>query len=208
MPWRTLRAAIQPTARKAAYITTTATAAALMPRVIVCARRRGDGRRRLLSPVPLILLTRFHAPFATSEAAFMQVIPVTAVHRGFGTTSRRDKWWAAPLSVFLGLFAFVVYATWAAFQGDHYTSGRTSRRSIRRSSGGRRRTPGSGPEPDWWPGVAPVLAGAADPAVSRRFPLHLLLLPRRLLQGVLGRSAVVRGRRAAQELPGRELVSR
>ena len=48
----------------------------------------------------------------------MQVIPVTAVRRGFGVTSRRDAWWAAPLAVFLGLSAFVVYATWAAFQGS------------------------------------------------------------------------------------------
>ena len=53
----------------------------------------------------------------------MQVIPVTAVHRGFGTTSRRDNWWAAPLGVFLGLSAFLVYATWAAFQGAHYHFG-------------------------------------------------------------------------------------
>jgi hypothetical protein len=53
----------------------------------------------------------------------MQVIPVTAVHRGLGTTSRRDAWWAAPLAVFVGLSAFVAYATWAAFQGDHYTHG-------------------------------------------------------------------------------------
>ena len=53
----------------------------------------------------------------------MQVIPVTAVHRGFGTTSRRDAWWATPLAVFVGLSAFVGYATWAAFQGDHYTYG-------------------------------------------------------------------------------------
>ena len=53
----------------------------------------------------------------------MQVIPVTAVHRGFGTTSRRDQWWAAPLSIFLGLSAFIVYATWAAFQNEHYTFG-------------------------------------------------------------------------------------
>ena len=50
----------------------------------------------------------------------MQVIPVTAVHRGFGTDLPSRSWWAAPLAVFLGLSAFVVYATWAAFQGEHY----------------------------------------------------------------------------------------
>ena len=36
---------------------------------------------------------------------------------------RQDRWWAQPLIVFLGLSAFVVYATWAAFQGAHYTAG-------------------------------------------------------------------------------------
>jgi hypothetical protein len=53
----------------------------------------------------------------------MQVIPVSAVHRGFGTTSRTDKWWAGPLGVFLGLLAFLVYVHWAMFQGEHYTYG-------------------------------------------------------------------------------------
>src|SRR5215471_5886506 len=45
------------------------------------------------------------------------------VVRGFGETSRRDRWWVPPAVVFLVLGAFVVYATWAAFQGNHYTYG-------------------------------------------------------------------------------------
>ena len=40
--------------------------------------------------------------------------------RGFLSTARRDVWWLQPLLVCLGLSAFVVYATWAAFQGAHY----------------------------------------------------------------------------------------
>jgi hypothetical protein len=36
---------------------------------------------------------------------------------------RRDLWWAQPLAVALGLSTFLVYATWAAFQGEHYTAG-------------------------------------------------------------------------------------
>jgi hypothetical protein len=36
---------------------------------------------------------------------------------------RRDRWWAQPLVVFLGLSAFLVYSSWAAFQGEHYTFG-------------------------------------------------------------------------------------
>ncbi|MDE0595257.1 MAG: hypothetical protein OSB65_08425 [Roseibacillus sp.] len=42
---------------------------------------------------------------------------------GFGRTMRRDAWWWQPLVVFLGLTSFIVYSTWAAFQGVHYTSG-------------------------------------------------------------------------------------
>ncbi len=48
-------------------------------------------------------------------------VPISRV--GFGRTSRRDLWWVQPLVVFLGLSAFVVYATWAALQGDHYRFG-------------------------------------------------------------------------------------
>lgn len=38
----------------------------------------------------------------------------------FGATSRTDAWYLQPLLVFLGLFAFIVYTTWAAFQGVNY----------------------------------------------------------------------------------------
>jgi hypothetical protein len=36
---------------------------------------------------------------------------------------RQDAWWLQPLAVFLGLSTFIVYSTWAAFQGAHYTYG-------------------------------------------------------------------------------------
>ena len=41
----------------------------------------------------------------------------------FGQTHRPDVWWATPLLAFLGLSAFVVYSTWAAFQGANYHYG-------------------------------------------------------------------------------------
>jgi len=44
----------------------------------------------------------------------------TLSRRSFGETSRKDKWWVQPLAVFAGLTAFIVYTTWAAFQGEHY----------------------------------------------------------------------------------------
>jgi hypothetical protein len=36
---------------------------------------------------------------------------------------RKDGWWIAPALTFIGLGAFVVYSTWAAFQGAHYRFG-------------------------------------------------------------------------------------
>ena len=85
----------------------------------------------------------------------MQVIPVTAVHRGFGTTSRRDNWWAAPLGVFLGLSAFLVYATWAAFQNAHYHFGPYLSPFYAPEIWGDSPHALFGPKPDWWPGVLP-----------------------------------------------------
>ena len=45
------------------------------------------------------------------------------LRRGFGETMRRDRWWIQPAIVFVILSSFLIYATWAAFQGNHYTSG-------------------------------------------------------------------------------------
>ena len=39
---------------------------------------------------------------------------------GFGTTLRRDRWWAAPLGVAIGLGLCGAYATWAILQGGHF----------------------------------------------------------------------------------------
>ena len=85
----------------------------------------------------------------------MQVIPVTAVHRGFGTTSRRDHWWAAPLGVFLGLSAFIVYATWAAFQGEHYHFGPYLSPFYAPELFGDSPHSWFGPKPAWWPAILP-----------------------------------------------------
>lgn len=40
--------------------------------------------------------------------------------RGLAQTSRKDRWWLQPLLVFLGLSAFIVYASWAGMQGKNY----------------------------------------------------------------------------------------
>ncbi len=53
----------------------------------------------------------------------MNSVSVPLARRRFGQTTRRDAWWTTPLVVFLLLSAFVVYATWAAFQGHYYAWG-------------------------------------------------------------------------------------
>jgi len=40
--------------------------------------------------------------------------------RRFGQTARTDNWWLVSLLVFLGFGGFIVYSTWAAFQGVNY----------------------------------------------------------------------------------------
>ena len=53
----------------------------------------------------------------------MSHIDVPLSRSGFGQTRRADKWWIQPIAVFLGLAGFLVYATWAAFQGKHFRFG-------------------------------------------------------------------------------------
>lgn len=43
--------------------------------------------------------------------------------RKFGQTMRKDGWWIPSVLTFLGFSAFIVYSTWAAFQGEHYSFG-------------------------------------------------------------------------------------
>src|SRR5580693_2642798 len=53
----------------------------------------------------------------------MPQIDVPLVRGRFGATSRPDTWWVQPLVVFLCFMGFIVYSTWAAYQGDHYRFG-------------------------------------------------------------------------------------
>jgi len=43
--------------------------------------------------------------------------------RGFAQTMRKGAWWLPSVLTFLGFGAFIVYSTWAALQGEHYTFG-------------------------------------------------------------------------------------
>src|SRR5213079_1987492 len=73
----------------------------------------------------------------------------------FGAPARRDAWWLQPLVVFLGLGAFVVYATWAAFQGTHYHFGPYLSPFYSPELFGETARSWFGPKPAWWPGSLP-----------------------------------------------------
>jgi hypothetical protein len=75
--------------------------------------------------------------------------------RSFGQTSRVGLWWLTPLVVFLGLGAFVVYATWAAFQGVHYRFGPYISPFYSPELFGDPVHSWFGPKPGWWPGWMP-----------------------------------------------------
>ena len=85
-----------------------------------------------------------------------QVIPLE--QRPFGRTMRRDAWWAQPLLTFIVLGAFVVYATWAAFQGEHYQYGPYLSPFYSPLLFGDGPHSWFGPKPGWWPGTLPFSA--------------------------------------------------
>ncbi|HKC59699.1 MAG TPA: hypothetical protein VKB92_06420, partial [Myxococcales bacterium] len=70
---------------------------------------------------------------------------------GFGRTARLDRWWVGPSLAFAGLSAFIVYATWAAFQGTHYFSGPYLSPFYSPELFGDSPHSWFGPKPSWWP---------------------------------------------------------
>jgi hypothetical protein len=81
--------------------------------------------------------------------------PLPIIHRGFGQTMRRDAWWAQPLVVFVLLSAFIVYATWAAFQNANYWAGPYLSPFYAPELWGSSPHAWFGPKPGWWPGWLP-----------------------------------------------------
>lgn len=81
--------------------------------------------------------------------------PLPIVPRRFGETGRTDAWWLQPLLVFVVLSTFVVYATWAAFQGAHYTFGPYLSPFYSPELFGTSEHAWFGPPPSWWPGLIP-----------------------------------------------------
>ena len=78
--------------------------------------------------------------------------------RRFGETLRRGAWWAQPLLVFLVLSSFIVYATWAAFQGNHYEYGPYLSPFYSPLLFGNSPHSWFGANPGWWPKALPFSA--------------------------------------------------
>jgi hypothetical protein len=74
------------------------------------------------------------------------------IRRRFGDTMRRDPWWVQPAIVLTILSSFVVYATWAAFQGRHYAYGPYLSPFYSPELFGDSPHAWFGPRPGWWPG--------------------------------------------------------
>lgn len=72
------------------------------------------------------------------------------VSGSFGQTLRRDAWWLQPLVVFLVLSTFVVYATWAALQGEHYYAAPYLSPFYSPELFGDSPRSWFGPKPNWW----------------------------------------------------------
>ena len=81
--------------------------------------------------------------------------PLPIARRGFGETMRTDAWWFEPLVVFIGLSAFIVYSTWAAFQNAHYTFGPYLSPFYSPELFGDSPHAWFGPQPNWWPACLP-----------------------------------------------------
>src|SRR6185436_3628530 len=75
--------------------------------------------------------------------------------RGWGETMRSDPWWIQPVVVFIILSAFLVYATWAAFQNAFYEYGNYISPFYSPLLFGDSPDSWFGPKPGWWPALLP-----------------------------------------------------
>src|ERR1051326_7972475 len=81
----------------------------------------------------------------------MAEINLTRREYGFGKTYRKDSWWVYPLGVFIALSLFVIYVTWAAWQGKNYWWGPYLSPLYSPELYGSSPHRWFGPQPKWWP---------------------------------------------------------
>lgn len=92
-----------------------------------------------------------------------QLIGIGGHPTSAGSTLRRDRWWVEPAMSVVVLGLFVVYATWAAFQGNHYYQAPYLSPFYSPVLFTDTSVPGAAPLwhaafgalPDWWPAAIP-----------------------------------------------------
>ncbi|MFG0257406.1 MAG: hypothetical protein ACF8GE_05845, partial [Phycisphaerales bacterium JB043] len=87
---------------------------------------------------------------------------VALPQRRFRETRRTDAWWVQPVAVAAGLSAFIIYSTWAALQGAHYTHVGYLSPFYSPEIFGDSSHSLFGPFPSWWPSFIP-----ASPEIGR-----------------------------------------
>lgn len=81
--------------------------------------------------------------------------PLPIAPRRFLETMRTDAWWLSPGAIFVLFSCFIVYSTWAAIQGNHYTFGPYLSPFYSPELFGDSPNAVFGPKPGWWPGFLP-----------------------------------------------------
>ena len=76
--------------------------------------------------------------------------PTSLPRSSFGRTMRRDRWWLEPLTVFAVFSTFIVYTTWAVFQGEYYSFGNYLSPYYSPELFGDSHHAWLGPRPAWW----------------------------------------------------------
>ena len=85
----------------------------------------------------------------------MSYVQLSFKQKPFLSTSRIDAWWLQPLAVFSVLGSFIIYATWAAFQGVHYSFGSYLSPFYSPEIFGDSPHSWFGPKPEIWPAWLP-----------------------------------------------------
>ncbi len=80
---------------------------------------------------------------------------VSLKQRAFLETLRTDSWWVQPVAVAIGLSIFIIYSTWAAFQGTHYYFGLYISPFYSPELFGDSPHSWFGPKPNWYPSFLP-----------------------------------------------------
>jgi len=97
-------------------------------------------------------LSSLHVDLGMEAETFLMANAETVMTKAaFGQTMRADVWWLQPLLVFLGLSTFIVYSTWAAFQGQNYFVGNYLSPFYSPELFGDSPHSWFGPKPAWWP---------------------------------------------------------